>query len=602
MQDSAGQYVAGTHVGARRWSPVPGPLRQAMFGAAIAIFAVIAVEQLDLSMRYWLTWKFFAEQDVPVMIVVALALCLVALVGVPSIVAATCERAVVSTPVTRAAVVAAAGLAVVIGTHVAALDFPYSRDEIMALFDAAIIADGRLLAPVPPEWRPYVPALQPVFRLPVPDHAAWASTYLPGNAAIRAVLGLVFDRAFVNAALLVVALVALLAIARRLWPERPDAWLLALVLAATSSQALFMSMTPYAMSAHLALNLVWLWLFQRNTALSHAAAIAVGFLGTGLHQLVFHPLFVAPFLFQLLLDRRIGLALVYAVAYAAIGLFWIVYWQLLLSGTGAAPEAASAMGISYFLTRVTQLFANVFPSAYETMVQNLFRFAAWQNPLLVVLIGPGLISAWRAGGDLRALAVGVVATPLAMLVLLPYQDIGWGYRYIHGLLGSAVLVATLGWIGIVDRLSAEGRRAAYGVAALATLGAVLILVPLHGSMMRAMIEPYSRAFQSIRAKPADVVVIETIAIHYGDDLVRNDPRIADRPVTLDIGELNEDLVRRLCRRYDVALFRGREAIALGVPPAPDPTKHHDYPRLAQLMGLIEGPECRSLKGVGAAAP
>jgi hypothetical protein len=39
-----------------------------------------------------------------------------------------------------------------------------------------------------------------------------------------------------------------------------------------------MSMTPYAMSAHLALNLVWLWLFLRNTAASHAGAIAVGFL------------------------------------------------------------------------------------------------------------------------------------------------------------------------------------------------------------------------------------------------------------------------------------------------------------------------------------
>jgi hypothetical protein len=47
------------------------------------------------------------------------------------------------------------------------------------------------------------------------------------------------------------------------------------------------------MTAHLTLNLIWLCLFLRNDKIGHGAAIAVGFLASGLHQLIFHPL-VAP--------------------------------------------------------------------------------------------------------------------------------------------------------------------------------------------------------------------------------------------------------------------------------------------------------------------
>jgi len=598
MQDSQSTGPANFHAtvaAANGCDRLPSAFRRSCVGVALVILAVAAIQRFDLSLRYFLTWQYYQVQDLPVMLPLAAVLGIIAWLGLPALAGRASERLFVSTPVVYAAIIIAAATTVVIGTHIVAFDFAFSRDEIMALFDASLVANGQLLGPVAPEWRPFVPSLQPVFRLPVPDHAGWASTYLPGNAIIRGVLGLVLDRAFVNATLLVVALVALIAIARRLFPDRPDAWLIALVLAATSSQTLFMSMTPYAMSAHLALNLVWLWLFLRNTVASHAGAIAVGFLATGLHQLVFHPLFVAPFLLQVLLDRRWTLAAVYAVAYAAIGLFWILYWQLLLSGTGtAAPEAASAMGVSYFLSRVSGLFANFYPSAYETMVQNLFRFAAWQNPLMLVLIGPGMVMAWRAGGIQRSLAASIVVTLLAMLLLLPYQDYGWGYRYAHGLMGSAALVATLGWVGMTANLKAGQRRAAYGLAGVATAAAVLVLVPLHGLMMRGMYEPYVRADAAIRAKPAGAVVIETIAIHYGDDLVRNDHALTNRPLVFDIGELSDDLARELCRRMDVAMFTGAEATRLGVPSA-DPKAHADNVRIAKLRAFIESAECKGLK-------
>jgi hypothetical protein len=63
--------------------------------------------------------------------------------------------------------------------------YTLSLDEFLADFDARIFASGRLFAPIPPAWRDFSSALQPMYILPLPDDV-WASEYLPVNAAIRA--------------------------------------------------------------------------------------------------------------------------------------------------------------------------------------------------------------------------------------------------------------------------------------------------------------------------------------------------------------------------------------------------------------------------------
>ena len=226
-----------------------------------------------------------------------------------------------------------AGYRLVFETHA------FSRDEHLALFDAAIFARGELMAKVAPEWRAYVPGLQPMFMLDVPAHTFWVSGYLPVNAAFQAVglkLGL---QGVVSPILAALGLFATWAVGRKLWPERPDMALLSAILLASSSQFLVTAMTPYAMTAHLALNMTWLWLFIRGGRLGHAGAIAVGVLACGLHQLIFHPLFVAPFILQLWLDRRWRAALAYTVAYGLICLFWVSYWPIMLRIVGVAPAA-----------------------------------------------------------------------------------------------------------------------------------------------------------------------------------------------------------------------------------------------------------------------
>jgi hypothetical protein len=575
---------------------VPPRLRRQLVTVAIILVAVLAVEQLELTPPFALTRMLMQTQDAPNLILVAALLLALAAFAVPAAWSRWAERFAAGDALIVVAIVGA-GLVAALGTRYVMLNTPLSHDEIMAQFDADIIASGRLLAPVPPEWRVFAPALKPAFRLPVPGDVAWASTYLPGNAGLRAILGKAFSSDLVNAVLVVAALLALLGIARQLWPQRRDAWVIAIMLAASSSQVLCMAMTPYAMSAHLALNLIWLWLFLRNTVFGHVSVVAIGFVATGLHQIVFHPLFVAPFLLQLLIERRWRLGAFYISCYAAIGLFWIVYWQLLLATNGIATEAARAVGLSFFLSRVASLLYYFSASGLETMVQNLLRFAAWQNPLLLVLLAPGMALAWRAGGVVRSLAAGIVLTVVAMFILLPYQDIGWGYRYVHGLIGSAALLAAFGWIGMTAAATPEQRRAAWGITAATTAAAVLVLLPIHAWQMHAMIAPYARAHTAIEKSGAGAVIIDTTGVYYGIELIRNDPYLRNRPLIFDIWVLDEPLVRELCTRMKVMIFDGTEAARYGVTKT-DPTTNSEFARLDRLRKLAASDECRQLRRGG----
>ncbi len=574
--------------------------RRLLITVALVLLAVVGIEQLELTPHFVLTRELMQTQDVPVLLLVSALLLALAFFGVPAAWGERAERIATSARFIVATILLT-GLLVALGTRTVALNTAVSHDELMAKFDAEIIGSGRLLAPVAPEWRPFAAALQPAFRLPVPGDVAWASAYLPGNAAIRAAFGKLFNTELTNAILVMTALLALFGVARQLWPQRPDAWVIAVVLGATSSQVLGMGMTPFAMTAHLTLYLVWLWLFSRNTPASHAGALAVGFVATGLHQIVFHPLFVAPFVLQLLIQRRWRLTAFYTTGYAAIGLFWILYGQLALKSAGIAPDSAATAGGAYFLDRVLSLLSLFRFLGFETMVQNLMRFAAWQNPLLLVLLVPGMVFAWKGAWTdnpvMRPLAAGLVLTVVAMFILLPFQDIGWGYRYIHGLIGSAALLATFGWVTLTEGDSASERRAAWGVTAVTTAAAVLVLLPMHVRFMYGHIAPYARANATIERLGTDAVIIEVDSIYNGIELIRNDPDLKKRPLIFALDQLTEPLIRDLCSRMSVTVFVGTEAARYGVRRI-DPTGHASYPRQLKVRQFADSDDCRKLKRRG----
>jgi hypothetical protein len=460
--------------------------------------------------------------------------------------------------------IALAALAVTgAGTWLVFGDTPTTRDEILADFDALFIAQGMLIAPVPEEWRSLTAALMPQFMLPVPAEVGWLSGYLPGNAALRAIGVLTIGPEWTNPVLAAISILALHRIGRRLWPEAPGAALAATLLLASSAQFLVMAMTPWAMSAHLAFNLLWLASFMRADRKGDAAALLCGFIATGLHQMVFHPLFVAPFIVHLWLTGQRRRALVYVAFYAAICLFWASYWQILLAGA-ASSGGASTGGVLSLFGRAAGLIATIDLASFSNMAFNLLRFVIWQNIVLV----PLALLAWpairRGDGIARPLAAGVLLSLAALFVLMPWQGLGWGYRYLHGLIGNLCLLAGYGWIAAAG----EGRRRHFVLAAGAA-ASMLVMLPMQLKFAHIYAAPRTRASALIAAAPTDVVLIVP-ARDLFDDQIRNAPDLTNRPIILDARRVSAAQIQALCSRYRVGLFDIRVGLRIGIPATASP--------------------------------
>ena len=441
-------------------------------------------------------------------------------------------------------------------------NYPLSRDEQMTVFDMQLFRRGELAAPIPPEWRHYADALAPAFLLPLPGNVAWVSSYMPVNAMLRTLFGLA-DPALTGPVLAAVGAVATFDCARRLFPDDRGAQAIALLITATSAQVLVTAMTPYAMTAHLALNMVWLSLYLRGTRWGHAGAIADGFLAIGLHQVIFHPLFALPFIEHLRRRGEWRTAVIYLVSYALFALFWISWPQLV--ATSSRLSLSSAQG-SFFADRVLPLLVHHEPQTIPLMIANLLRFVAWQNLALL----PLMLFAWpavrRREGVAAPLIAGVILTVAAMAFLLPYQAIGWGYRYLHGLIGSCALLAGYGW-----REAAE-RRGVRSFVTVSTLATVVLAIPFLTWQATALVRPYARVNRMIDGIDADMVVVNSYGPVFRIDEVRNRPDLTNRPLRFAANELTPADIRTLCSRGTVAFVDvpRMQALGLGFGNVPDP--------------------------------
>jgi hypothetical protein len=519
----------------------------------------------------WVATFFFEQQDAFWLLAIALLLCGLGLMRLP---AARSPTLLASFRHRRTTITLLAGLVLicgVVGNYLVFQDYHFSRDEDLAEFAATIFRSGMAIAPVVPEWRHFADALQPSIMLPIADGAAFVPAYLPVNAGFRAVVGLVADPAWTSPGLAALAVLAVFGVARRLWPTRPDAAVISAVLLATSSQVLVTSMTSYAMTAHLTLNLIWLWLFLRDDKIGHAGAIGIGFLACGLHQLIFHPLFALPFFIKLWAGRRWQLALTYITSYAGICIFWIGYPQLVLdwynlSWQSRWQDASGGGAFLYFATLVLSLWLRFNWTGAGLMLENLLRFVAWQNPLLLPLAAVGYRCARVSEGIAGELAAGFMFTLIAMFVVLPEQGAGWGYRYLHGLIASLALLAGYGWIALSTRASGREMAASGRMFVIAGAVACLILLPAHARDAHEFVMPYARAHAAIEHAPTDLVVLDVSGLFLALSLARNDPFLSNRPKVLDLARLTETDIADLCARYSIAVFDRSQAFAFGILP------------------------------------
>ncbi len=460
-------------------------------------------------------------------------------------------------------IAAASAVIAYLGTSWIFLGSSLSMDEFMTEFDVRIFSTGQPMAPVPAEWSPYLKALQPLYRLIAPGETHWASNYLPVGAAIRTLFAWVGDVALASPSLAAVAVVLLYLVAQQLFPKDRESQLVSVLLLATSMQFLITAMTPYAMTAHLTLNLAWLWLVLRDRPWSHAAAAPVTLAACGLHQLVFHPLFAAPFLVVMAFQRRWWLVVYYAALFAVAGLFWISYSSFILPaiqptvGPDAALESALPSGgysgaLAFLHLAWETIAAAKLNSVFEAGM-HVFRFMVWQNPLASVLLLAAAATWKRWPPAVVALAAGILLTLVFMSVLVPNPGHGRGYRYLHGLLGSTALLAAVGWQVLRDRFSVPLAQM-LAVLWIAVVASMVGLLPLRAEQTQALIRPYIVASEAIRRSGADVVLVDRDGLWFGTDLVRNDPFLQTRPLIMDLRSLDEAELRQLCGRYQVQIF------------------------------------------------
>lgn len=450
------------------------------------------------------------------------------------------------------AIAAALTLALWAGTYWIMLDYPLTRDELMAGFDAAIFAGGKLAEPVAPEWRGFVPALVPDFLLLTKDNSALVSSYMPGNALMRAAFGFLGAPQLLNPLLAGIGMIAIWDAARRLFPDCPPAVWVVLTGYVMSAQVLANAMTSYAMTGHLAFNAIWLALFLRDRAWSHALAMLVGAWAIGLHQVVFHPLAVGPIILTLLVQRRWPLFTTYAAVYASALIGWTIYPKFALASVGATAAAGAGGGgvVSFLTERVVPMLTNFNPYTLPLMIYNLLRFFVWMPAFCLPLLLWSVRPAKRGEVLPIALLASLAGTTVALVLLLPYQGHGWGYRYWHALIPAVLLLCGYGlreWLGEDRRLAAN---------AVTWLGAVTLLVlPFLFVTAHRFIAPYDALTKLIDRQKADFVILAVDYPGSAIDQVRNRADLTNRPLIFSSRELEPPDIRELCRRGSVTLIR-----------------------------------------------
>ena len=197
-------------------------------------------------------------------------------------------------------------------------------------------------------------------------------------------------------------------------------------------------------------------------------------------------------------------------------------------------------GIDYF----ERLFRTVVPfttASVWLMCANILRFLTWQHILLLPLVLIGVRTTHREPVS-RALMLGIVLLLMTMTLILPPQGHGWGYRYMHGLIGSASLLAGYGWRWLEIRHATPAR-----LMALATVVSLIILLPLHVFMVRSMVKAPAEISRKITHLNADFAIVEDDSAPFAADLVINRPDLANRPILLLASRVDPAEIDGMCR-------------------------------------------------------
>lgn len=484
-----------------------------------------------------------------------------------------------------------------VGTQFVALDFPLSMDEYMMRSQAQLVQNGHLLAQIADGWMPFTTPLRPEFLIIDTEFQYWAPGYRPGTAFLSAGFGAFGAQAWMNATLCALSVLLLWSLARTIFESQPGAVFLAVVLFATSAQFLVTGMTPYTMTAHLFASLLWLWLFVKDKNWTHVGAICVGAYAIGLHHIHVHLTFAFPFLVHLFfVRRRFALGLTYGAVYAAACVGWIFWMDLAewVSGFERIEEQVTRLdgGADFVQMAVNQGLSTHGVYDLAHWASNFTRLVAWQNlaflPLIVIAF-----SGFRGMPlMLRLLFWSVITSLLPYIILMPAQGHGYGYRYLHQVLGNIALLAGFGWV------AASRRGWDWSLRYVGVLGIISIVagLPLRMYQTHSLVTPFARAMDVLEAQETDLVFLDERSIWYGVDLVRNALLLNNTPKIFAVSRLGADAMMHLCDGR-TAVFIGAEEMRSTGLAAASPLSGYDPAERVRYLKLLQNANCLRKTGV-----
>jgi hypothetical protein len=326
---------------------------------------------------------------------------------------------------------------------------PFAMDEYAPLAQSYAFAHGQLTWFVPVDLldRMIPLGFRGYFMAVNPTTGETASMYWPGFAALLAPFSAAGVPWLLNPLLAGLSVLLIHRLALRLIGGHEAAgW--ASLFALASPVFTVSAISFYSMTAHLALNLLFLlWVLDGRISRACMAGL-VGGLALNLHNPVPHALFAAPWLAWLAWDRRRWPALLaLGLGYLPLGVGIGITWPMLLAtipghgahGAHAAAAVTPGGGLWAFVeAKFAAAFALPNLAIVFVRLQATWKIWIWNFPGLLILT----VAAVRRGNP-RLLLLG--ASALCTYVVywfVPFdQGHGWGYRYLHSAWAALPLLA-----------------------------------------------------------------------------------------------------------------------------------------------------------------
>lgn len=445
--------------------------------------------------------------------------------------------------------------AMVAAVFIVAKNHALAGDEHLALFQSRVFAAGRLTGQFPPEL---------LYRL-IPSWYQWhwliasettgevVSLYWPGFALLLVPFQWLGMPWLCDPLLAALSVVLMAKLAARLCGEpRAAGW--AALLALGSPGLIGMALSYFSMTAHLFLNLVYVWLLLERTPRRLLAAGMVGSFALVQSNPVPHLLFALPWVLSVARSpqARRDLPLLVAGYVPLTLLLGLGWWVFLRELQGSVPMALYptdgdlAHRIGNLVWYLLLEFRNVFGASGVALTSRLLeqaRLWSWAVPGLVVLA----LAGWWLARDVREarlLGYSLATTVLGYLPVVFDQGSGWGARYVHPAWGAIPILAALALVRIGSsdggRLAAFAARA--GVYSLVFANALrLFQIHLFMEDQLSLRPPFEKGVRQI-------VFITPNPGEYAQDFLQNDPFLRDPVIFMMSRGLTAD-AQLIAQRY-----------------------------------------------------